>query len=103
MRIKTIFWIAGILIGICSGPNQASSRSLMSRFTPQNKQNEFFGFFAFSGKATAFVGPMMLGVLTAAFGSQRFGVAIVALLVLLGAFVLHGLDEEKGARESLDN
>ena len=100
---KTVFWIAGILIGICSGPNQASSRSLMSRFTPENKQNEFFGFFAFSGKATAFVGPMMLGILTAAFGSQRFGVAVVALLVFLGAFVLHGLDEEKGARESLDS
>ncbi len=58
---KTVFWVAGILIGICSGPNQASSRSLMSRFTPANKQNEFFGFFAFSGKATAFVGPFLLG------------------------------------------
>ena len=100
---KTVFWIAGILIGICSGPNQASSRSLMSRFTPKNKQNEFFGFFAFSGKATAFIGPLLLGILTATFGSQRFGVAVVALLVFLGAFVLHGLDEEEGARESLEN
>ncbi len=100
---KTVFWVAGILIGICSGPNQASSRSLMSRFTPENKQNEFFGFFAFSGKATAFVGPFLLGLLTSIFGSQRFGVAVVALLVFLGAFVLHGLDEDEGARESLDN
>ena len=100
---KTVFWVAGILIGICSGPNQASSRSLMSQFTPENKQNEFFGFFAFSGKATAFVGPFLLGLLTSIFGSQRFGVAVVALLVFLGAFVLHGLDEDEGARESLDN
>jgi UMF1 family MFS transporter len=100
---RHFFWLAGILIGICSGPNQASSRSLMSRFTPKNKQNEFFGFFAFSGKATAFIGPFLLGVLTAAFGSQRFGVAVVAVLVLLGAIVLHGLDEDEGARESLDN
>ena len=100
---KTVFWVAGILIGICSGPNQASSRSLMSRFTPANKQNEFFGFFAFSGKATAFVGPFLLGLLTSVFGSQRFGVAVVVLLVFLGAFVLHGLDEDEGARESLDN
>ena len=100
---KTVFWFAGILIGICSGPNQASSRSLMSRFTPKNKQNEFFGFFAFSGKATAFIGPFLLGVLTATFGSQRYGIAIVALLVLLGAFILHGVDEKEGAMESLDN
>jgi len=93
---KTVFWIAGILIGICSGPNQASSRSLMARFIPKDKTNEFFGFFAFSGKATAFVGPMMLGILTEAFGSQRFGVAIVALLVFAGAFFLHRVDEEEG-------
>jgi len=38
--------------------------------------------------------------LTAAFGSQRFGVAIVALLVLLGALVLHTVDEERGVSES---
>ena len=93
---KTVFWIAGILIGICSGPNQASSRSLMARFIPKEKTNEFFGFFAFSGKATAFVGPMMLGILTEAFGSQRFGVAVVALLVFAGAFFLHKVDEEEG-------
>ena len=93
---KTVFWLAGILIGICSGPNQASSRSLMARFIPKDKTNEFFGFFAFSGKATAFVGPMMLGILTEAFGSQRFGVAVVALLVFAGAFFLHRVDEEEG-------
>ena len=68
----------------------------MARFIPKEKTNEFFGFFAFSGKATAFVGPMMLGFLTQAFGSQRFGVAIVAVLVLLGAYFLHGVDEEEG-------
>jgi len=96
----TVFWIAGILIGLCSGPNQASSRSLMSRFTPKNKQNEFFGFFAFSGKATAFIGPMLLGILTREFGSQRYGVAIVLVLILAGAYVLHSLDEKAAVDDS---
>ena len=96
----TEFSIAGILIGLCSGPNQASSRSLMSRFTPKEKQNEFFGFFAFSGKATAFIGPLLLGILTKEFGSQRYGVAIVLVLVLAGAYVLHGLDEKAASEAS---
>ena len=96
----TVFWIAGILIGLCSGPNQASSRSLMSRFTPKDKQNEFFGFFAFSGKATAFIGPMLLGILTKEFGSQRYGVAIVLVLILAGAYVLHSLDEKAAVDNS---
>ena len=96
----TVFWIAGILIGLCSGPNQASSRSLMSRFTPKDKQNEFFGFFAFSGKATAFIGPILLGILTKEFGSQRYGVAIVLVLILAGAYVLHSLDEKAAVDNS---
>ena len=51
---ETFFWIAGILVGFASGPNQSSSRSLMSKLCPKDKENEFFGFFAFSGKITAF-------------------------------------------------
>ena len=48
---RFIFWIAGSMIGIFSGPNQAASRSLMGRMTPKNKENQFYGFFAFSGKS----------------------------------------------------
>ena len=97
---RHLFWVAGILIGICSGPNQASSRSLMSRFTPQNKENEFFGFFAFSGKATAFIGPLTLGILTDIY-NIRVGILIVAVLVLGGSYFLHNVDEEEGERIAL--
>ena len=47
---KNIFWIAAVIIGIFSGPNQAASRSLMGRFTPESKKNEFFGFLLFQEK-----------------------------------------------------
>ena len=39
---KTFFWLSGILIGVFSGPNQSASRSLMARFVPKEKENEFF-------------------------------------------------------------
>lgn len=93
---KTWFWVASILVGIMSGPNQSASRSLMARFIPDGKENEFFGFFAFSGKATAFVGPALLGVLTAQFGSQRVGMAITLILFSLGLFLLRFVDERAG-------
>ena len=93
---KSFFWLSGILIGIFSGPNQASSRSLMARFIPKSKENEFFGFFAFTGKATAFVGPMFLGILTEIFNSQRYGVAVVLLMFIIGFILLNSVDEEKG-------
>ena len=97
---KMIFWFSGALIGIFAGPNQSASRSLMARFIPKDKENEFFGFFAFSGKATAFVGPFLLGVATETFQSQRLGVAVVVVLMLSGAYLLTHVNEEKGMVEA---
>jgi UMF1 family MFS transporter len=65
---------------------------------PPDKENEFFGFFAFSGKATAFLGPFVLGVLTQISGSQRVGVSVVVVLLLIGLWLLRGVDEEAGIR-----
>lgn len=93
---RTWFWVAGILLGIFVGPNQSASRSLMGRFVPQRHQNEFFGFFAFSGKATAFAGPMLLGVLTDAFNSQRVGIASILAFFLVGGLILMTVDERAG-------
>lgn len=91
------FWIAAIGVGLCAGPNQSASRSLMGRFVPLSKENEFYGFFAFSGKATAFLGPLLLGILTGAFESQRAGVASVVLFFLVGAVILLQVDERRGS------
>lgn len=88
---KTLFWIAGIFIGLMQGPNQSGSRSLMARLTPESKKNEFFGFYAFSGKATSFIGPLFFGILTSAFGTQQAGLFIVVLFFLLGIIFFNSL------------
>ncbi|UCH10236.1 MAG: MFS transporter, partial [Fidelibacterota bacterium] len=93
---RLIFWLAGIGIGLLVGPNQAASRSLMGRFSPAEKENEFYGFFAFSGKATAFLGPFLFGVFTDIFATQRAGVWVVAILFLIGALILLTVDEQEG-------
>ena len=95
---KIWFWIAGLLVGLFAGPNQSASRSLMGRFVPQNKETEFYGFYAFSGKATAFLGPLLMGVITQAFGSQRYGMATVGLFFIVGGLLLRSVDEQKGIR-----
>ncbi len=95
---RTLFWGAALLIGICAGPNQSASRSLLGRFTPVHKRNEFYGFFAFSGKATAFLGPLLLGLFTDWAGSQRVGVGSVLLFFLAGMLLLARVDEDEGVR-----
>ena len=90
------FWVAGILLGIFCGPNQSASRSLMGRFVPDKHQSEFFGFFAFSGKATAFMGPFLLGQVVRVFHSQRAGIASILLFFVVGGLLLMLVDEKKG-------
>jgi UMF1 family MFS transporter len=96
---KPLFWLAGIMVGIFSGPNQSASRSLLGRLTPKNRKSQFFGFFAFSGKFTAFMGPLFLGLLTDLFHSQRAGMAVVIVFFLIGWALLATVNESQGLAE----
>ncbi|MBE38329.1 MAG: MFS transporter [Flavobacteriales bacterium] len=89
---KTLFWIAGVIIGLMQGPNQSGSRSLMARLTPEDKKNEFFGFYAFSGKATAFIGPLFFGILTRIFETQQAGLVIIFIFFLIGIVIFRPLE-----------
>ena len=93
---KTWLWVAGVLIGTFVGPNQSASRSLMGRLVPEGRQAEFFGFFAFSGRVTSFLGPILLGSVSAAAGSQRAGVATLVSFFLVGGLILMSVDERAG-------
>lgn len=99
---KNWFWAAGMLVGIVAGPNQSASRSLMGRFVPERHKSEFFGFFAFSGKASAFLGPMLLGIISASHG-QRTGVASVIIFFVLGGILLMMVDEKKGIARAAEH
>ena len=92
---RTWFWIAGIGVGFFIGPNQSASRSLMGRFVPKQHESKFFGFFTFSGKATAFMGPWLLGILSDAY-SQRVGVGSILLFFIVGGALLWRVDEKVG-------
>ncbi|MGL1863066.1 MAG: MFS transporter [Pseudodesulfovibrio sp.] len=80
----TLFWIFGLSLGIFVGPVQASSRSYLARVAPAKVRGEMFGLFALSGKLTSFIGPLLVGWLTFATGSQRVGMSSVIVLFVLG-------------------
>jgi UMF1 family MFS transporter len=80
-----------ILIGLASGPVQAASRTLLARLSPPEKITEFFGFFSFSGKITAFAAPVLIGVVTAASGNQRLGIAMSLVFLVAGLVLLRRL------------
>ena len=66
----------------------------MARFVPKGKENEYFGFFAFSGKATSFIGPLLLAIIKQITGSQKIGMLAVAALLILGMYLLSGVNDK---------
>lgn len=87
------FWIWGLMLGVFFGPVQAASRTLMGRLAPEDKRTEMFGLFAFSGKATAFIGPKLLGWVTVLFASQRIGMSVVLVLLAFGFLLMLRVQE----------
>ena len=96
----TWFWVAALGAGLLAGPNQAASRSLLGRFVPEHKSNEFYGFFAFSGKFTAFLGPALLGLIVSLTGSHRWGMATILIFFAVGLFLLLRVNEQEGIAEA---
>ena len=95
---KTLFWIFGSLLGVFVGPAQAASRSMMARLAPPDMRAEMFGLFALSGKATAFLGPAVLGSATLYFNSQRAGMATILLFWLVGLALLTGVRDVRATQ-----
>jgi UMF1 family MFS transporter len=89
------FWIVGAALGLFVGPAQAAGRSLMARLAPKGQETEFFGLFALSSRATAFLGPALVGMLTSVSGSQRVGLASLLILFVAGAALLLRVSEPR--------
>lgn len=87
------FWIAGSALGLFVGPAQAASRSLMAHLAPKGRETEIFGLFALSGKATAFLGPALVGSVTAIAESQRLGIASLLILLVADGVLLLGVKQ----------
>jgi UMF1 family MFS transporter len=91
---KTFFWIFAIPLGVFVGPAQAASRSMLAHLAPESMRTEMFGLFAFSGKATAFLGPAFLAFVTNALNSQRAGMATIIVFFALGLALLESVPKD---------
>ncbi|EPX83021.1 MFS transporter [Salipiger mucosus] len=82
------FWVFGAVIGAAGGVLQAASRTMMCRQADPARVTEAFGLYALAGKATSFLAPALIGVATAATGSQRVGVSPIIGLFVIGLVLL---------------
>jgi MFS transporter, UMF1 family len=85
---EQVFLAFAILVGVVSAPVQAASRSLLAHLAPPDKITQYFGLFAFSGKATAFLAPFIVASVTAATGDQRYGMASILAFLIAGIVLM---------------
>lgn len=86
---KELFFYTGMLAGMSMGSSQAASRSMMARLTPREHVTEFFGFYDGTfGKASAIVGPLVFGLVSAQAGSQKAALASLLLFFTLGLLLM---------------
>lgn len=90
-----LFFLCGALIGGAGGALQSASRTMMVRHTTPERATEAFGLYALSGKATAFLAPLLIAMVTDVTGSQRLGISPLIGMFLL-ALILLGWVKAKG-------
>jgi UMF1 family MFS transporter len=82
------FFVLAVVIGLVQGGIQSLSRSYYGRLVPEGKSSEFFGFYNMMGKASAIVGPILVGVTAAVTQDQRLSILSILLLFFSGGWVL---------------
>jgi UMF1 family MFS transporter len=82
------YLLLGCLIGAAGGPLQAASRTLLIHMAPKERIAQYFGLFALTGKVTSFVGPLLIGIVTAVTESQKAGMAVLVLFFVGGLALL---------------
>ncbi|MEP2642551.1 MFS transporter [Roseobacter sp.] len=82
------FYVIGALIGAAGGTLQSASRTMMVRQANPKRMTEGFGLYALSGKATSFLAPLLVGIVTAISGSQQIGVTPIIGLFICGLILL---------------
>ena len=92
---EQVFMAFALLLGFCMGPMQAASRTMIGRLAPPGMVGEFFGLFALSGRATAWMAPTAIGIVTIATQSNRLGVACVLFFLVVGFVLLWWVREER--------
>jgi len=88
------YLVLGCLIGVAGGPLQAASRTFLIRLAPKDRVAQYFGLFALTGKVTSFIGPLLIGAITAVTASQKAGMAVLVLFFVAGLVLLASVRDQ---------
>ena len=90
-QTKTQFFYNVMVISFFIGSIQSASRVMMTGLLENTDQGKGFGLFSFSGRVTAFAGPLLVGTTTYYF-SQRIGFLSIGIFFVLGFILMLFVD-----------
>lgn len=93
-QTKLQFFVSVMVVSIFLGTIQSASRVMMSNLLKDNNLGKGFGLFAFSGRITSFIGPLLVGTMTFFF-SQRIGLLSCSLLFIIGFVLMLKVEDVK--------
>jgi UMF1 family MFS transporter len=82
------FYLLAFVVGLVQGGIQSLSRSYYGRLVPRDKSSEFFGFYNMMGKASAIIGPTLVGITAAVTGDSRLSILSIIVLFVAGGALL---------------
>jgi UMF1 family MFS transporter len=94
-RPEQLYMFFSVIMGLGMGPTQSASRTMMARLAPPHLMTEFFGLFALSGKATAFLAPLLIGLATGAFQDPRVSMVVILSMLVIGLLIILPVREER--------
>lgn len=88
VQTKTQFCALASFAGLGLGTIQAATRAMYTQFIPEAREAEYFGIYSLVGKSSAIGGPLIFGMISSSFGSQRPAILSVAVFFLVGMIIL---------------
>jgi UMF1 family MFS transporter len=114
----TGYFFVGAMAGVAMAGAQSVSRTMVAIFAPPGQSAEFYGFFAFVGRTSSFVGPLVYGLLAAEAAlwfqsqgqdsgsaeqsGQRVAILSIAAFLVAGLVLLAFVDEKKARSAALE-
>jgi UMF1 family MFS transporter len=115
----TGYFFIGAVAGVAMAGAQSVSRTMVAVFAPPGQSAEFYGFFAFAGRTSSFIGPLVYGLIaaeaalwyqargqdvtTAEQSGMRLAILSIVAFLALGLLLLAWVNEGKAREVALES
>jgi MFS transporter, UMF1 family len=94
------FYLFAAVVALVLGGSQALSRSLFSMMIPPGQEAEYFSLYEISERGTSWLGPLVFGLALQTTGSYRVAILLLVGFFMVGGFLLTRVDVPRAIAES---